>query len=229
MNLSRSYLDNMVAFIQWAHRPGRGGKVLFLLLMSASTSLARSRPMTMMPPNPNSYVETNKDGSVTPPLFLRGNGESSGVFNVVVEVTKEGYTVSKVRGNYQYMEFNPTTGTLVPSGLVAGKDDPKTAASETSGMMLTTNEHMKLPINNEESIMIAGTEDINGVGSNGQQSAQVSALGTKKNLMIPMKFANHVNRMVPTTEELSILMNNVGPDQRLCPTGSVRDVYLVSS
>jgi hypothetical protein len=126
------------------------------------------------------------------------------------------------------MEFDPTTGTLVSSGLVAGKDDPKTVASKTSGMMLTTNEHMKLPINNEESIMISGTEDINGVGSNGQQSAQVW-VGTKKNLMIPMKFANHVDHKVPTSAELSILMNNVGPDQRLCPTGSVRDVYLVSS
>jgi hypothetical protein len=99
------------------------------------------------------------------------------------------------------MEFDPTTGTLVSSGLVAGKDDPKTVASKTSGMMLTTNEHMKLPINNEESIMISGTEDINGVGSNGQQSAQVW-VGTKKNLMIPMKFANHVDRKVPTCHQM---------------------------
>ena len=220
MKLSRSYLDNMVAFSQWFYRPGRGGGVLLLLLMSASTSLARSRPMTMMPPNPNSYVETNKDGSVTPPLFLRGNGESGG-FEVTVEVTEEGYTVSKVLGNYVYMEFDSTTDTMVSSGLVAGKDDPKTAASETSGMMLTTNEHMQLPAYTEQS----ATEDIN-VVPNGQ-SAQVW-VGTKKNLMIPMKFANHDNRNVPTSADLTILMNNDGPHE-LCPTGSVRDVFLASS
>jgi hypothetical protein len=226
MKLSRSYLDNMVAFSQWAHRPGRGGKVLFLLLMSASTSLARSRPMTMMPPNPNSYVETNKDGSVTPPLFLRGSWDRGGA----VEVTEEGYTVSKVHGNYEYMEFDSTTGTMVSSGLVAGEDDPKTATSETSGMMLTTNEHVQLPAYDEqmqESIMISETEDMNEVVPIGQSAQEW--VGTKKNLMIPMKFANHVDRKVPTIEELTILMNNESPDDKICPTGSVRDVFLASS
>ncbi|KAL7426951.1 hypothetical protein ACHAXH_001136 [Discostella pseudostelligera] len=213
MELSKSYLD---------FRPGRNGLLLLLLMIVASTSSARSLPMTM-PPNPNSYVETNEDGSVTPPLYLLGNGE--------IEVTEEGYTVSKIHGNYVYMEFDPTTGTMVSSGLVAGKDDPTTATSETSGMMLTTNEHMKLPVNNDEqtqeSIMISGTEDINGVVPYGQ-SAQVWR-GVKKNLMIPMKFANHVTRNVPTSAELTILMNNVGPHALLCPTGSVRDVFRVSS
>ncbi|KAL7440719.1 hypothetical protein ACHAXH_006460 [Discostella pseudostelligera] len=180
----------------------------------------------MMPPNPNSYVQTNKDGSVTPPLFLRGSWDRGGA----VEVTEEGYTVSKVHGNYMYMEFDSTTGTMVSSGLVAGEDDPKTATSETSGMMLTTNEHVQLPAYDEqmqESIMISETDDMNEVVPIGQSAQEW--VGTKKNLMIPMKFANHVDRKVPTIEELTILMNNEGPDDKICPTGSVRDVFLASS
>jgi hypothetical protein len=46
--------------------------------------------------------------------------------------------------------------------------------------------------------------------------------------MIPFKFSDHTGRVVPSTADLTVLMNNVGPNA-LCPTGSVRDVYLTSS
>ncbi|KAL7426791.1 hypothetical protein ACHAXH_000458, partial [Discostella pseudostelligera] len=46
--------------------------------------------------------------------------------------------------------------------------------------------------------------------------------------MIPFKFSNHATRIVPTQTELTTLMNNPGP-HALCPTGSVRDVFLASS
>jgi M6 family metalloprotease-like protein len=49
-----------------------------------------------------------------------------------------------------------------------------------------------------------------------------------KNLVIPMRFKDHGDRSVPRKNKLSTLMNHVGPHD-LCPTGSVRDHYLVSS
>ena len=103
-------------------------------------------PAVGMSPNPNSYVERNKDGSVTPPIYLVGNWEIGG-FKTVQEVTASGYTVSRVHGNYEYMEFDQTTDTMISSKLVVGKDNPKVTASRASGKMLTTYEHKILRTN----------------------------------------------------------------------------------
>ena len=52
--------------------------------------------------------------------------------------------------------------------------------------------------------------------------------GTLNNLVVPFKFSDHTTRSLPSTSDLNTLMNNVGANS-LCPTGSVRDVYLESS
>jgi M6 family metalloprotease-like protein len=59
-------------------------------------------------------------------------------------------------------------------------------------------------------------------------SRRASVTGNKLNLMVPVKFADHINRSLPTTADLAILMNNEG-SHPLAPTGSVRDFYLASS
>lgn len=51
----------------------------------------------------------------------------------------------------------------------------------------------------------------------------------KANLVIAFKFSDHVNRTVPSVADINVLMNNKGSHPSLCPTGSVRDVYLKSS
>jgi M6 family metalloprotease-like protein len=199
-------------------------------------------PAVGMSPNPNSYVERNKDGSVTPPIYLVGNWEIGG-FKTVQEVTASGYTVSKVHGNYEYMEFDQTTDTMISSKLVVGKDNPKVTASRASGKMLTTYEHEILRTNaktkNEtlfqRSMAASHTEEINAHESPRLQGSHVvrrrmaAVVGKKKNLMIPFRFSDHSSRIVPTAEDLSVLMNNQGPHSTLCPTGSVRDVFLASS
>jgi len=48
-------------------------------------------------------------------------------------------------------------------------------------------------------------------------------------LVIPMRFAGHESRWLPTTAQLNILFNNNGPDPTYAPTGSVRDVFKASS
>ncbi len=57
-----------------------------------------------------------------------------------------------------------------------------------------------------------------------------SALGTVKNLVIAARFSDHgpagQNRTLPSDSDLDVILNAVGGDPVLAPTGSVRDAYI---
>ena len=117
---------------------------LFIVAAAAAmASLVSAVPLTIAP-NPNDYVETNADGSKTPPIHLLGRGEEGGN-DAAVEVTVDGYTVSNKDGNYMYVEFDPTAGSMVSSGFQAGTDNPETDKSKTTGKTLDKHEHENKP------------------------------------------------------------------------------------
>ena len=64
-----------------------------------------------------------------------------------------------------------------------------------------------------------------------QETRKLAAatIGTVKNLVIPIRFADHGSRSIPTKAQLEVLLNNVGPHSTLAPTGSVRDYFLENS
>eukprot|EP00590_Aulacoseira_subarctica_P006728 CAMPEP_0172413874 /NCGR_PEP_ID=MMETSP1064-20121228/436_1 /TAXON_ID=202472 /ORGANISM="Aulacoseira subarctica , Strain CCAP 1002/5" /LENGTH=926 /DNA_ID=CAMNT_0013150261 /DNA_START=29 /DNA_END=2806 /DNA_ORIENTATION=- len=204
--------------------------ICFWLGVIAST--IEALPLTM-PANPNSYTQVNADGSVTPPMRLIGGGESGG-YDSTAEVTEDGYTVSKIQGAYMYMEHDAQLNALVSSGLQAGKENPKTSKSKRTGKKIGRNEHAKakskVNTKNERSL-IAQIEEANGIPNEHSHVARrrTAVVGNKKNLMIAFKFSDHTTRTVPSTADLTVLMNNQGPDAALCPSGSVRDAYLASS
>lgn len=51
------------------------------------------------------------------------------------------------------------------------------------------------------------------------------ARGTLKQLVVLLRFADHVNRTLPEPNEYDIMLNQRGGDSLLAPTGSVQDVY----
>ena len=53
--------------------------------------------------------------------------------------------------------------------------------------------------------------------------------GTKKQCLIAFKFSDHSSRVSPSTENITILMNNEIPNSEICPTGSLRNYYSASS
>jgi hypothetical protein len=56
----------------------------------------------------------------------------------------------------------------------------------------------------------------------------VITTGNMNNLVVPMRWSDHLQRTLPSRDDLDILMNHVG-SHPLCPTGSVRDVFLENS
>jgi len=212
--------------------------LLGAIFISCFTTRALAVPL-IMSPNPNPYSERNADGSRSPLMRLIGHGEIGGC-NATVEVTVDGFTVKKIQGTYMYLELNKWSRTMVSSGLVAGRDDPRKSKSKISGKMLNMNEHASMPIigkihleheANKQRRWIASIEKAYGipnVHSHVMVPRRAAVTGNKKNLMVAFKFSDHASRVTPSTADLSVLMNNVGPHP-LCPTGSVRDVYLASS
>ena len=65
------------------------------------------------------------------------------------------------------------------------------------------------------------------------ESLPASSTGTVKNLVIGLRFSNHgpagQNRTLPSASDVDKIMNAVGGDPVLAPTGSVRDHYLQNS
>jgi hypothetical protein len=56
-----------------------------------------------------------------------------------------------------------------------------------------------------------------------------SFVGGKKMLMIPLKFSDHMERIVPATEHLTLIMNSDDFHKQLCPFGSVKNYFSVNS
>ena len=112
-------------------------------------------------------------------------------------MTVHEYTVSNIQGTYEYVEYNSELGAMVPSGLVAGIDDPKTTKSKRTGKMLSTNKHEKKfnkeknkAGTNDQRHVIAHIEGMNGIPNEQSHVAwrRTAVIGNKKNLMVPFFF-----------------------------------------
>lgn len=177
-----------------------------------------------MPASPHPYTAVNSDGIVTPLLYVKG-GEPG---FVPYEVTAEGYTVQRISGVYKYLEVDDATGIVVDSGLVCGRDDPKKRKGKF-GKNISKGIKGRVGLDTRRRNILE-TKNLKGENSTHFARRRLpAAVGNKKNLVVPFKFSNHNTRSVPSTTSINILMNNVGPDASICPTGSVRDVYLKSS
>jgi hypothetical protein len=141
---------------------------------------------------------------------------------------------NKTTGLYVYGE-DGQGGEVVESSFVVGKADPVQEGLPT-GLG-------KKNCKNKEENRVSSPENIfgsrmldggSGSGTNGpsvlghyhRRAAQTT--GIVKNLVIPLRWSDHGGRVMPTTADLDVLMNHVGPEAR-CPTGSVKDVLLENS
>jgi M6 family metalloprotease-like protein len=160
-------------------------------------------------------------------LFLRGN-EKLNWYEYVPEATNvprnfqlqpqdavlasmPGYTVVRdAGGQYVYAALD-ANGNWVATGQVVGRDDPQGARRimpprETIERMLV----QRLP---EPNI----------------PSRSAAPVGTVKNLVILMRFADHANRVLPPKAQFEQLFNAASPVPGIAPTGSVNAFYKENS
>ena len=187
-------------------RLARAGILVFLLFTVVIPSALA------MPAAPFPFQEVQPDGSrIT--LYVRGDEH----FDWLEDA--DGYTVVNNNGRFEYARLSGS-GHLMPSGLLVGKGDPK-----AWGLQKRT-----LP---SPAVRALSARRIG--GANGPTSAEgvaaqaVPPSGTVKNLVVMIRFSNHVSRPLPSVADMDILFNAVGGHPSLAPTGSVKDVYFENS
>mmetsp|Transcript_7093 Transcript_7093/g.10808 ORF Transcript_7093/g.10808 Transcript_7093/m.10808 type:complete len:161 (-) Transcript_7093:1192-1674(-) len=102
-----------------------------------------------MPPNPEPYQVTYDDGTKSPLLRLRIDGDETDLSKQIWEETLDGFTVAPSGGKYVYVEVNDDSGELIETDLVVGVDDPyvshirKGAAAAAKKISMSNNNNNK--------------------------------------------------------------------------------------
>ncbi len=179
--------------------------VLFnFFFLSSSTVFA-------IPAAPFPFSEFQPDGSEIT-LYSRGDEH----YNWMED--RDGYTVVRNRGWFEYAEQGPS-GHLNPNGMIVGRDNPRAVGLQ---------KHI-LPA---PAVRAQSAKKVNGVsdGSGGASAPEaVGPSGAIKNLVVMIRFSDHTGRTLPSVADVDVLFNAVGGDPTLAPTGSVRDVYYENS
>lgn len=121
---------------------------------------------------------------------------------------------------YMYARADPASGRLLSTHLEVGTADPESIG-------LTKHE---LPSQAFRGLNSTTLTNFNALMRRRRDSSRErrQLSGTVRNLVVMVRFADHVNRTLPSKSDLNTLFNNVGP-HALCPTGSVRDVWFQNS
>ncbi len=164
-----------------------------------------------MPASPHPYTVRQPDGTLVS-VYVRGDE----FFHW--EEDAAGYTLVRDRDGVLVYAALDAQGNLAPTKIKAGIDDPTTAGLNPGilpplEVRIRKRAQLEAKMQNQEEAVAA---------------AQALVTGTVKNIVIMMRFNNHLSRTLPTNGDINTIFNNVGP-HALAPTGSVRDVYLENS
>ena len=179
--------------------------------------------------SPHIFEELQPDGTPVR-MLIRGDE----YFHWLEDI--DGYTVirDETSREFQYALRDPD-GRLAPTGFLVGRDDPGSAGlrrhvrpsqervrerdfrNRTSPLARSGNRGAPGPAESEES----------GGGEGAPEAVPPS--GTVKNLVVLMRFSDHVSRTQPPSGDFNTLFNTVGGHPTLAPTGSLKDVYSENS
>lgn len=178
-----------------------------LLVVFSIFSLIASNAFAI-PAAPFPFEANQPDGSVVT-LKVRGDEH----YNWTEDAN--GYTAIKNNGWYEYAKRG-TSGHLNPNGMIVGRDNPQARGLQKHVMP-------------SQAVRAQSAKNVSGGAIAIAIANSVPPLGTVKNLVVMVRFADHVGRNLPSTSDVSVLFNSVGGDPTLAPTGSVKDVYYENS
>lgn len=164
-----------------------------------------------VPASPFSFSDVQPDGShVT--LHIRGDEHFNWTENT------DGFTVVRdAGGRYVYARLG-ADGRLEATGFEVGKADPRALG--------LTRRILPAPAVRAQS-RLTGASPL--IGEAATPPEAVLPVGNVKNMVIMIRFSDHVGRPLPSSADIDTLFNAVGGDAQLAPTGSVKDVYLENS
>ncbi len=163
-----------------------------------------------MPASPHAYRVTQPGGAVIT-VYIRGDE----YFHW--EEDEKGYTVLRdAAGTYVYATLD-AQGNLAPTALKVGVDNP--AAGGLQPGTLPPFEARNRTRAQAEALMRQ---------QGGVAGESPPGVGTFKNVVILMRFANHLGRTLPSNPDIDILFNSPTP-HALAPTGSVKGLYFENS
>jgi immune inhibitor A len=149
--------------------------------------------------SPHPVTQSQPDGS-TVELHIRGDEHGAWTED------RRGFSVVRNRGWFVYADSDGRGG-LAPTEEIVGRSDPAAAGLRRGLRPSRSSLHQ---------------ERSSGAASS---AAAVVTTGELANLVVLLRFANHVYRATPTPSEIDVLFNAEGGDPALAPTGSVRDAY----
>jgi len=181
-------------------------------------SAATAQQDCVFPPAPRPVVVVQPDGAEVT-LRLRSGAAARWYEDAA------GYPVVKTADGYAYARLD-AAGELVASELLAGRGDPASL-----GIVPRV---VPAPRGGLAPGLSSGKAGglVRGAVPTGGGSIALGA-GSVKNLVILLRFSDHgptgQNRTLPSAAHVATIMNAVGGDPVLAPTGSVRDHYLETS
>ncbi|MEW5757494.1 MAG: M6 family metalloprotease domain-containing protein [Pseudomonadota bacterium] len=194
------------------HKTANNILAVFFTFLAALLFLSASGSALAINASPHSYTVTQPDGTV---ITLHINGSEH--YNWESDVN--GFTVIQENGWYYFAKLDPVTKRLVASGLRVGIDNP--ASQGLAPRILPE------PADRGRSPVGLPGEASGEIGASIPATAP-AASGTLRNLVVMIRWSDHVGRTIPSEADIDVLMNHNGA-HTLAPTGSVRDVYLENS
>ena len=153
-----------------------------------------------MPAYPELVTQTQPDGTI---VEIRGRGDEH--FNWLEDAN--GFTVVRNKGWLHYARLG-TNGQLEASVYRVGIDNPA-AVGLSKKILPSTTVMARSALTSPD---VAGPE-------------AVPPNGTVKNLVILVRFSDHVTRTQVSEADLDVLFNAAAPDPDLAPTGSLKALY----
>ena len=166
-----------------------------------------------VPASPTVRTLRRSDGSLIE-LHCRGNG-----LNHWYE-DPQGFPVVKTDAGY-FFGMRGSDGRLVATEGLVGASDPRRLGIQSKVV--------PAPARQESARTARGVDP----RYPGPRGSFLMGSGTAENLVLLLRFSNHgpsgQNRTLPSSADVSAIMNEPGGDPLLAPTGSVRDYYLENS